>query len=242
MTLDLYVWLTVGTIALAGLVQSVTGFGFGLLSMAVLPLFLDFRDAYFIIVVPNLVVCAANFWANRRYYRWRQGTGLLIGSCLGIPVGFYTMAYMRADWLMLGLGMVVCLFSLSELIFRARPLKLSSSWAWPMGLLSGYLGGAFNIGGPPAVLYAYSQPWPKEQIVALLQLVFGSGSALRLALGAGMMSGRAACISLLAILPLLLAVFVGNRALRRIHREHLRLIVVVLLLVIGVKYIASAVM
>lgn len=240
MTLDLYVLLTVGTIALAGLVQSVTGFGFGLLSMALLPLFLDFREAYFIIVIPNLLVCVAVFWANRRHYRWRQGTGLLIGSCVATPIGFYTMANLRADWLMLGLGVVVCLFSLSELVFRARPLKLSESWSWPMGLCSGCLGGAFNIGGPPAVLYAYSQPWPKEQIVALLQLVFGTASALRLVLGAGMVSGRTVWISLLATLPLLLAVFVGNRVLRMIHREQLRLIVVVLLFVLGVKYVASA--
>jgi len=242
MTLDLYVLLTVGTIALAGLVQSVTGFGFGLLSMAVLPLFLDFQDAYFIIVIPNLLVCVANFWANRRHYEWRHGRGLLIGSCLGVPIGFYTMINLRSDWLLVGLGLLICLFSVSELLCQTRPLQLSPSWGGPMGLLSGCLSGAFNMGGPPAVLYAYSQSWPKEQIVALLQLVFGSGSAIRLALGSGMVSGRALWVSLLATVPLLLAVFVGNRTLRRIHREHLRMTVVVFLLVIGLKYITSAVM
>ena len=41
----------------------------------------------------------------------------------------------------------------------------------------------------------------------------------------------------MALLPLLGAIYAGNRLLRRIQREHLRVVVFVFLLVIGIKYI-----
>lgn len=240
MNFDSVLILTVATLALAGFVQSVTGFGFGLVAMPLLPLLLPFKEAYSVIIIPNLVVCAVNFVANRRHFRWRQGLGLLIGSCLAVPVGFYTMLNMKTGWLMLGLGILICVFAASELLMsKTRPLKLPEKAGWPMGLASGALSGAFNMGGPPAVAYVYSQSWAKEHIVALLQIVFGASSIVRLGLmqGAGMITGRLLWISLLAILPLLAAIYAGNRVLRWIQREHLRFVVFLFLLAIGLKYI-----
>lgn len=240
MTFDSILLLTVGTLALAGFVQSLTGFGFGLVAMALLPLFVKFKEAYFIILIPNLVVCAMNFAANYRHFRWRQGRGLLLGSCLAVPIGFYTMLNMKSDWLMFGLGLLICVFASSELLMsKTRRLKLAESMGWPTGLASGALSGAFNMGGPPAVAYVYSQTWTKEHIVALLQIVFGTSSIIRLCLmqGAGMITGELLWISLLAIVPLLAAIYGGNLLLRKIKREHLRVVVFLFLLVIGLKYI-----
>lgn len=240
MNADWILVLTVSTLAAAGFVQSVTGFGFGLVAMALLPLFLPFKEAYFIIIIPNLVVCTLNFGANYRHYQWRQGLGLLIGSCLAVPVGFYTMLNLKPGWLMFGLGILICLFSASELLMsKTRPLRIPEKAGWPMGLASGALSGAFNMGGPPAVAYVYSQTWSKEHIVALLQIVFGTSSIIRLLLmqGVGMITERLLWISLAAVLPLLLAIYGGNRVLRRIQREHLRVIVFIFLLLIGLKYI-----
>jgi uncharacterized protein len=240
MNFDSVLLLTVATLALAGFVQSLTGFGFGLVAMALLPLFLPFKEAYFIIIIPNLVVCGLNFAANHRHFVWRQGLGLFLGSCLAVPIGFYTMLNLKAGWLMFGLGLLICVFASSELLMaKRRPLKLPEKAGWPMGLASGALSGAFNMGGPPAVAYVYSQAWTKEHIVALLQLVFGASSIIRLCLmqGVGMITGRLLWISLLAILPLLGAIYAGNLALRWIKREHLRVLVFVFLLVIGLKYI-----
>ncbi len=247
MNFDSLLLLTVATLALAGFVQSLTGFGFGLVAMALLPLFLPFKEAYFIIIIPNLVVCAINFAANYRHFQWRQGLGLLIGSCLAVPLGFCAMMNMKSDWLMFGLGVLICVFAASELLMsKSRPLKLPEGMGWPTGLASGALSGAFNMGGPPAVAYVYSQVWTKEHIVALLQLVFGTSSIIRLCLmafwpkegqGVGMITARLLFISLLAILPLLATIYAGNHVLRKIKREHLRVMVFVFLLAIGIKYI-----
>lgn len=230
--------LTVGALALAGFVQSVTGFGFGLLSMPLLSLLIGVQEAYVILVIPNLVVCTVSFAANHRQYQWRHGLGLLLGACVTVPAGYYTMLNAESDWLMAGLGILVCLFSASELLMpRTRPLKLAESSGWIMGLLSGYLSGACNMGGPPAVAYVYSQSWPKEHTIALLQLVLGTTSVIRLMMmqGTGLITGPLLSMSLLAMGPLLLSIYGGSRLLKSMTRDRLRLPVFVFLFAIGAK-------
>jgi uncharacterized protein len=240
MSADAILLLTIATITLSSFVQSVTGFGFGLVAMSLLPLFLSFNSAYFVLMIPNLAVCTMNFVVNCRHFRWRQGLGLIIGSCLAVPLGFYFMIHMKSEWLMRGLGLLICVFSTSELLMaKRRPLRLAENLGVPMGLFSGSLSGAFNMGGPPAIAYVYSQSWTKEHTVALLQVVFGLSSVIRLFLmqGAGMITADLLRVSLFAIVPLLLAILAGNRLLRKMQHQHLRLVVFLFLLVIGVKYL-----
>jgi uncharacterized membrane protein YfcA len=95
------------------------------------------------------------------------------------------------------------------------------------------------MGGPPAIAYVYSQSWTKEHTVALLQVVFGTSSVIRLFLmqGAGLITADLLRVSLIAIAPLLLAILAGNRLLRKMRHQHLRLVVFLFLFVIGFKYL-----
>lgn len=240
MTIDSIMFLTVGALALSGFVQSVTGFGFGLVSMSLLPLVLGFNDAYTMVAILNLVVCTMTLVNNIRHYRWREGLGLLIGSCLAVPVGFYAMVHLQSYWMLRGLGLLICLFTLSDLLMsRTRPLRISERYDLLMGAISGGLSGAFNAGGPPAVIYAYSQSWSKEHTVALLQVVFGTSSIIRLFMvhSSGLLRDELLRIGLVAMLPLILAIYIGTSILHRIKRERLRFIVFVFLFLIGVKYL-----
>jgi hypothetical protein len=154
--------------------------------------------------------------------------------------GFYFMIHIKSEWLMRGLGLLICVFSSSELLMaKRRPLRLAENLGVPMGLVSGSLSGAFNMGGPPAIAYVYSQSWTKEHIVALLQVVFGTSSVIRLFLmqGAGLITADLLRVSLIAIVPLLLAILAGNRLLRKMRHQHLRLVVFLFLFVIGFKYL-----
>lgn len=240
MNVDSMMLLVVGAIALSGLVQSVTGFGFGLVSMALLPLLVGFTDAYTIVAIMVLVTCGMTLMGNITHYRWRHGLGLLVSSCLALPLGFYGMVHIPQAWLIRGLGVLICLYSLREILMsRLRPIRVPASCEIPMGVLSGALSGAFHAGGPPAVIYAYSQNWTKEHIVALLQLVFLVPSVIRMGLivKQGLLRMDLFRTGLLAILPLILAIMVGTRVLHRVKREQLRLIVFVFLFVTGVKYL-----
>ena len=75
-----------GTLAAAGFVQGLTGFGFGMVSIALLPLVLGVREAAAISTVYTLLVTVITFLRNRGDYNWRLGLPFFISSCIGVPM------------------------------------------------------------------------------------------------------------------------------------------------------------
>ncbi len=227
-------------LSLAGFVQGLTGFGYGLAAVALLPLVLELKDAQVVVALLNVVVCLVAFLATWRHFSWRNGRWLIIGSAVGVPIGFFALVKLPAPVLLRALGLLLCVFSAMELWRGERVLfRIPSSLGLPVGLISGSIGGALNVGGPPAVAYAYSQPWTKEQIVSLLQVSFGLCAVLRLALvmNSELVRPELVRVSLLAVVPLLLATWLGSALLKRAPQDRLKLAVFVFLFIMGVKYL-----
>lgn len=230
-------------LALAGFTQGLTGFGFGLVSMALLPLVLPFKDALVVVAVLNVPVCALTLFSNRRHFHWRRGAALALGSCLGVPIGFYLLVRLDAALLLRILGALLCLFALNELLLARRfPLRFPAWSGFPIGLLSGGIGGAFNVGGPPVIAYVYSQPWTKEEIVTVLQLVFGTSALLRLGFvgHSGLLHRDLGYVTLLALLPLIVGILAGGRLLHRVPLRPLKFAVFLSLLLLGAKYLFTS--
>ena len=121
---------------------------------------------------------------------------------------------------------------------RATRLGLATAVSILFGLAGGILAGAFNVGGPPVVVYAYSRPWTKVETVAILQSVFVTAGLTRNLLMAHAGEITSDLIRLVAwSLPgAALAVWLGKRILDRLPMDRLRQIVFVLIFLIGVKY------
>ncbi len=227
-------------VCLAGFTQGLTGFGFGLVATPLLLLLMDLKEAAALTVLLNLVVCSVTFLSTRRHYSFRQGVGLVAGACLGVPVGIYALVRLDEAIMLRILGVFMLLFSANELILaRTGPIKLSPRLGLPMGLVSGGLTGAFGMGGPPAVAYTYSQPWTKEQIVAVLQVVFGLSTILRLLLlgTAGFLGTPLLITGLWSVVPLVLAITLGQKFFSRIPQAVLKQATFAFLGAMGLKYL-----
>lgn len=233
----------VAALSLSGLIQGMTGFGFGLVAVATLPLLMDLKDALVVVAFLNVLVCAATFAATWRDFRWNEAKGLVIGSCIGVPLGFWGLVELDAGILLRALGALLCAFSAIELLFGERsPVKIPAALGFPVGIVSGGIGGALNVGGPPAIAYVYSQPWGKAQIVAALQVVFGLSAILRAVLVGSSELVRPALVrvSLVGALPMLLATMVGGWLLCRVRQDALKKTVFGFLFVMGLKYLIFA--
>jgi uncharacterized protein len=232
--------LVIGVICLAGFAQGLSGFGFGLITMPLLPLFMGVKDAVTLTVLLNLVVCGTTFLSIHYHYSWRQGLGLLVGALLGVPAGVYVLIHMNQTLLLRILGGVMLSFAINELwLTRAKPVRLSSRLALPFGLVSGGLSGAFNMGGPPAIVFCYSQTWSKEQIVALLQIVFGLSTCLRLVLlgSAGYLKKTLLLAGLWSLAPLIGAILLGQQLFARVSQNTLKKAVFLFLGAMGIRYL-----
>jgi uncharacterized membrane protein YfcA len=232
--------LVIVVICLAGFTQGLSGFGFGLVAMPLLLLLMNLREAAALTVLLNLLVCGMTFFSIRNHYSLRQGLGLVVGTCLGVPLGVYALVRLNDVLLLRVLGAAMVLMCAHEFILaRAHSIHMSPRLGLPFGLLSGSLSGAFGMGGPPAVAFTYSQPWSKEQIVALLQVVFGLSAVLRLVLlgSAGLLASPLLLTGLWSVLPLTVAILLGQKCFSRIPQPVLRNATFAFLGAMGMKYL-----
>lgn len=153
-----------GVAFLAGIMQSLLGFGYAITALAMLPFLLDARSSHLVVSlggIPPLILAA---------YVYRQQAMLkpllisLAGSCLLMPVGLLVFKYVPLTGLVRMTGCAILLFALAELLRpEGRPGgRISGRLCFLAGGLSGFLAGAVSIGGPPIVTFAMRQNWPPE--------------------------------------------------------------------------------
>lgn len=238
-----FIFVSTGLILVAAsFLQGLTGFGFGIVAMALLPLTIGFRDATLLVALLGLLNNLVSLFHCRSDVDRRAGWQLAVGVAVGCPIGVYLVQSLDEGWLLRALGGLIVVFSLRELFFVGVVGRPWPTWSgYPAGALAGLFGAAFNIGGPPAVAYVYSQDWPARRRLALLQVLFCEIGLLRLALTAasGGLGRQAWAGAAVWALPSCLAVLAGHRALDRLPAGSLKRPVFWFLLAMGVKYVCT---
>lgn len=228
----------------AAFLQSATGFGMALVLTALVPLLIPVRDAIAFVSVACFLATIFIMLANHSGLSFRHAGPLAVGMIVGIPLGYFGLRNVDGTILVRCLGITLMLIALTEFLqaqFRDR-WQLPERSAGAFGLVGGVITGAFNVGGPPIVVYAYSRPWSKTETVAILQTVFLSGSITRNALmfQNGEFTRELLQLVLYTFPAALLGVWLGKRTLDRIPQERLRKVVFGLIFVIGLNYLLRA--
>ena len=234
--------LATAVLTLAGFVQGLTGFGFGMTAMSLLPLVLGLVEAQAVVTLTSTAACLLMAAVTLREVPWSNLPRLAIGVIAGVPLGFALLESLPRTMITRVLGLMICLMVLFEFFVTRRGSLRWPRWLEPIvGIVSGALTGAFNIGGPPLVAYIYSQPWSKEKHVAGLTAVFLCGGLVRvmLLLRYNELPTEAWTASGWALLPMLVAIVCGNRVLSRVPQRHLRAGVFGVLLLLGGHYLFS---
>jgi uncharacterized protein len=229
-----------GVLALAGFAQGLTGFGFGLIAMGLLPLVVGLDEAQAVATLTGVVACVAMTGVALRHVQWSSVRHLWLSTILGVPLGYFVLTMFSPSVVIRLLGLAICLLVFFEIfVTRWYAVRLPDWSGWCIGLASGALSGAFNIGGPPLVAYVFDRPWSKEQQVATLSSVFVASGLMRsaLLLGHGRIHESTCISSVWAILPMLAAIVCGNRLLKYIPQQHLRNGIYAVLLLLGGRYL-----
>lgn len=234
--------LVVLILTLAGFLQGVSGFGFGLTVMGLLPLVISVQQTQAAVTVLNVAVCILNVAVTFRHFHWRGVTSLMLGTWVGVPLGFWFLASLPSDAVKRWLGAALLAMVLFDFyLVRHRGLRYPHGTAFWIGLAGGNLGGAFNIGGPPLVAWIYARDWSKERIVATLSVIFLTTGLIRLSLLAGtsQIDSQVRTIFGWALVPMLLGLLAGHRLLTRVSQRLLRNSVYIVLGVLGLGYVAG---
>jgi len=156
----------------ASFLQGLTGFGFALISMPLLSLIIDIREAIPLCAIFGLLISLYLMYQLKDHVIVFELKRLIVGALVGIPIGVYFLAHTGPVLLQTILAIIIITFVTLTLSGILKPIGLDRKWGYLFGSLSGILGGAFNTGGPPVLVYVYLQGWDKNKQKASLSGYF----------------------------------------------------------------------
>lgn len=159
---------------LATLFRSTFGFGESLIAVPLFSLFIPIEEAVPLSVLMSILVAFTVVVQDHRQVHFRSAKWLIIFATLGIPLGLLMLVYGNQTMVKVALGVLIILYSAYSLLGRVRlgECKESRLWLFSCGFLSGVLGGAYGLNGPPLVLYGNKMKWSATQFRATLQAYF----------------------------------------------------------------------
>jgi uncharacterized protein len=205
----------------ATLVRSTFGFGESLVAVPLFALFLPLPIAVPLSVFISVLVAAIVVIQDHRHIHVSSAKWLILYALLGIPIGLLILIYGNEYWVKIGLGLLIIGYSLYTILRKAGPAPAHDRFPWLFicGFLSGVLGGAYGLNGPPLVVYGNRQKWSPTHFRATLQayflpasLVGIAGYALKGLLGRTLFTYFLICLP--AVLP---AIFLGRFFNRRLQ-------------------------
>ncbi len=227
----------------ATLTASTFGFGGALFSMPLLTLVVGIEVAiplYGLVGWATALMVMGTSWREAKLRLvWR----LMLGTLVGIPLGVVLVRYLPAERLVQGLGIFLMTFGIYRLLALPIPPLHRLSWAYLFGLLAGVLGGAYNTGGPPVVVYATMNRWPPEIFRATLQssfLVTGLGVLISHGLG-GLWTEPVLRLFVMAIPIIMPAFWLGGWLNRHMPVHQFERFLFLILIFLGIMLVLGSV-
>ncbi len=222
----------------AGFVKGVFGFGFPIITLIILTLTIGLLDALAIIVIPTIVT---NIWQSLSGPYLKDITRRMwLYFVVAITFIWFTSAYLTVvniKWPTAMLGAVLFVFALSQLLNVS--ISVSRKWelplSVPLGAINGMLTGMTGSFMVPSVLFMQAMGFHRELLLQAMGIFFAI-STITLAVSLGkndLISIEHMQLSLLALVPSILGLYIGRWIRLRINEERFQQIFLVSVLVLG---------
>ncbi|RXJ50050.1 sulfite exporter TauE/SafE family protein [Gelidibacter gilvus] len=212
--MDLITFYILLIVFIATLVRSTFGFGESLIAVPLLLLLIPIEIAVPLSVLISIFVAAIVVVQDRKQIHLKSAKWLIIFAILGIPIGLYLLIYGSENIIKTILGLLIILYSSYSLLSKSNfRLKTDhKTWLFVCGFLSGILGGAYGLNGPPIVIYGNLRNWTPKNFRATLQGYFLPVSSIGM-LGywyQGLWSWTVTYYFLISIPVIIPAIFLGR--------------------------------
>lgn len=215
--------------AIGSLIQRVSGFGFGIFVMTILPFILpSYGEST---ALSGMLACSMSVvvaYRMRKYIVWKQVLPLL-----GIftVVSFFAVGAVASfddKFLKHILGVILIVISIyfffiSEKI-RLKPTLFIQGF---LGVIAGIMGGLFAMQGPPSVLYFLASCETKEKYIAHSQVYFALGNLMMtfFRAGNGFVTPTVGIAYCCGIIGVILGTLTGSKIFKKIPHKILKKIV-----------------
>ena len=223
---------TLFIVFLANTVEAITGFAGTMLAMPPAMLLIGVNDAKLVLNVVAILVSLILSSQNRGNVNKKEAVRIIVLMLIGMGIGLYLFSVLSTGSLMKGYGVLIFLIALKGLLIR-RTFRVPG-WLLLLTVLgAGVIHGMFLSGGSLLVIYAIAVLRDKSVIRATLAPVWLTLNTIMLIQDIVFMRFNAHILMLcaLCVIPVLLALKLGNAMHKRINQEAFIRLTYVLLII-----------
>lgn len=226
----------------AGFVKGFSGLGFSAISIGILAVFIDLKTAIPLVVIPSTVssllvmIQAGGLIAALRKF-WL----LYVASLPGLAIGIWLLVGSDGNLTKIALGCLLLLYSVWALMNPTIEIaqKLQRPLQSPIGFLTGVFCGMTGVCVMPVSPYLLSLNLKPLVFVQALNISFIISSSILIASlgGLGYLDTEAFAVSVVAIVPVSVAVWLGGRFRRRVSEGRFKTAVLGILMFLGANLV-----
>lgn len=229
----------------ATLIRSTFGFGEALIAVPLLALRLPVNIAAPLAVLVSTVIAGVVVVQDWRHVELRSAIGLTLSALPGIPLGVLLLARGNEHVVKSVLGILIIgfsIYSLAASTTRHLPEDHHRGWLLGCGFLSGVMGGAYGMNGPPLAIYGSLRRWTPQHFRATLQGYFLPASLAGLIgyAALGLWRGVLTRYFLLSLPAVAAAVLLGRVINQRMKGPGFFRFVYVVLIAVGIVLLVQA--
>lgn len=228
--------ISLGVIFVSGLLQSLSGFGFCLMAVPVMTMYMGATEVIPVMVILGIALNGTVALRARKHLELKSIWPLVVTGVAFTPLGTWALKNTDDAIIKIVVGAVICVFAAALLSgFRMKPRREKLTLV-PIGALSGFLGGGIAFNGPPVVIYLAATGKEKDSFRAKLAGYFLILNLFILPSHfiAGLVTRESLEMSAMALLPLLAGVWGGIFIAERLSERIFKKVVLVVITITGV--------
>lgn len=222
-------------IFISNIIQSLTGFAGVMLSIPPTILLYGVDTAKAVINIVSWAVCIIVAIKNRQYIDTKNLAKIIILMLLGMGIGIKLYTMIDAQILVPFYGAIIVMVALKNILMKPYDGELSNYIAIPLLIGAGIIHGMFVSGGSLLVIYLVATFKNKNTFRANVSAVW---SILNMVLmitdwKKGLYTSELAYLLILAIIPMAIAMYIGNKIHKNINQKMFNRLTYGLLLAAG---------
>lgn len=237
-------WVVALGAMVAGFVQGLSGFAFGMVAMSFWMWVLEPQLAAVLTVFGSLLGQVLGVLSVRRGFEWRRLAPFALGGLAGIPLGRYVLPHLDMNWFKVMLGTLLVVWCPAMLLLPRLPRitvggRLADAAA---GWAGGVMGGLGGFTGAIPTLWCTLRGHEKDVQRAIVQNFNLSMLAVTMAvyLFTGVVTREALPWMAVVAPAMLVPSLLGSRVYLGISEARFRQVVLALLTLSGIAMLATA--
>lgn len=223
----------------ANVIQAITGFAGTLLAMPLSMMLIGVHEAKVILNIMAVLSCLILASKSRKHIQPKILLNIIAWMAVGMVFGIWIFEHLSLNILLPFYAIMIILIALKKLLIK-NEIKMSKWMLNGVLLAAGIIHGMFVAGGALLVVYASTVLKNKENFratIAAVWVVLNTGLMIS-DFVQGYMTPGVIKMAGISILPLLLAIYVGNKIHERIDQKVFMKITYALLLASGISILA----